>query len=49
MDGTPTRRKMIQKQAVCISTAAGGGMKSTTKDMADSTFFGALPKLINMV
>jgi hypothetical protein len=26
-------------QAVCISTAAGAGMKSTNKDMADSAFF----------
>ncbi|MBR3760324.1 MAG: NAD(P)H-dependent oxidoreductase [Ruminococcus sp.] len=31
--------KMFAKQAVCISTAAGAGMKSTIKDMADSTFF----------
>lgn len=31
--------KMFRKQAVCISTAAGAGMKSTNKDMADSTFF----------
>ena len=31
--------KMFSKQAVCISTAAGGGMRSTIKDMADSTFF----------
>ncbi len=30
---------MFGKQAVCISTAAGAGMKSTNKDMADSTFF----------
>lgn len=29
--------KMFSKQAVCISTAAG--MRSTIKDMADSTFF----------
>ena len=28
--------EMSRKQAVAISTAAGGGMKSTTKDMADS-------------
>lgn len=28
--------EMSEKQAVAISTAAGGGMKSTTKDMADS-------------
>ncbi len=31
--------KMFAKQAVCISTAAGTGMKSTNKDMADSAFF----------
>lgn len=31
--------KMFSKQAVCISTAAGGGMKSTNRDMAHSTFF----------
>lgn len=31
--------KMFSKQAVCISTAAGAGMGSTNKDMADSTFF----------
>lgn len=30
---------MFTKQAVCISTAAGAGMKSTNKDMADSLFF----------
>lgn len=28
--------EMSKKQAVAISTAAGGGMKSTVKDMADS-------------
>jgi len=37
--------KMFQKQGVCISTAAGGGMKSTNKDMADSLFFWGLPKI----
>lgn len=31
--------KMFSKQAVCISTAAGAGMKSTNRDMAHSTFF----------
>ena len=31
--------KMFSKQAVCIATAAGGGMKSTNRDMADSTFW----------
>ena len=30
------RPEMAKKQAVVISTAAGGGMKSTAKDMADS-------------
>ena len=36
--------KMFKKQAVCISTAAGAGMKSTIKDMADSTFFWGISK-----
>jgi len=31
--------KMFSKQAVCISTAGGAGMKSTNKDMADSLKF----------
>ncbi|MBR3629637.1 MAG: NAD(P)H-dependent oxidoreductase [Oscillospiraceae bacterium] len=31
--------RMFRKQAVCISTAAGAGTKSTNKDMADSAFF----------
>lgn len=35
---------MFHKQAVCISTAAGGGMKSTNKDMADSAFFWGVAK-----
>ena len=30
------RPEMSQKQAVSIATAAGGGMKSTVRDMADS-------------
>lgn len=30
---------MFSKQAVCISTAAGRGMKTTNQDMAHSTFF----------
>ena len=33
--------KMFAKQAICISTAAGAGMKNTIKDMADSTFWNA--------
>lgn len=36
--------KMFSKQAVCIATAAGAGMKSTIKDMADSLFFWGVPK-----
>lgn len=35
---------MFRKQVVCISTAAGGGMKETTKDIADSTFFWGIAK-----
>lgn len=35
---------MFRKQAVCISTAAGAGMKSTNKDMADSLFFWGVAK-----
>lgn len=31
--------KMFSKQAVCISTASGSGMRSTNRDMAHSTFF----------
>lgn len=36
--------KMFSKQAVCISTAAGGGMKSANRDMAHSTFFWGVAK-----
>ncbi|WP_099204070.1 flavodoxin family protein [Scatolibacter rhodanostii] len=36
---------MFNKQAVCISTAAGAGMKSTNKDMADSMFFWGVGKI----
>ncbi len=35
---------MFGKQAVCIATAAGAGMKSTIKDMADSAFFWGIAK-----
>ena len=37
--------KMFKKQGVCISTAAGGGMKSTNKDMADSLFYWGVAKI----
>jgi len=36
---------MFRKQAVCISTAAGGGMKSTNKDMADSLFYWGISRI----
>ncbi len=36
--------KMFSKQAVCISTAAGSGMKQTNRDMADSAFFWGIAK-----
>ena len=35
---------MFGKQAVCISTAAGAGMGSTIKDIADSTFYWGVAK-----
>ncbi|MBQ8913501.1 MAG: NAD(P)H-dependent oxidoreductase [Lachnospiraceae bacterium] len=35
---------MFKKQGVCITTAAGAGMKSTMKDMADSLFFWGIAK-----
>ena len=37
--------EMFRKQAVCVSTAAGAGMKSTNKDMADSLFFWGVAKI----
>jgi len=36
---------MFKKQAVVISTAAGAGMKSCMKDMADSLFYWGVPKI----
>lgn len=38
-------KSMFFKQGVCISTAAGAGMKSTNQDMADSLFFWGVPKI----
>jgi multimeric flavodoxin WrbA len=35
---------MFRKQAVCVATAAGAGVKSTIKDMADSLFFWGIAK-----
>lgn len=37
--------KMFKKLGVCVSTAAGAGMKSTNKDMADSLFNWGIPKI----
>ena len=36
--------RMFIKQAVVVSTAAGAGVKSAMKDMADSCFFWGIPK-----
>ena len=35
--------RMFRKQAVVVATAAGAGVKSAMKDMADSTFFWGIP------
>lgn len=37
--------KMFSKQAVCVSTAAGAGMKSANRDMADSAFWWGVAKV----
>lgn len=42
------KAEMFRKQAVCISTAAGAGMKTTNKDMADSLFFWGVPKIYKL-
>jgi len=36
--------KMFSKQAIVVATAAGAGVKSTMKDMADSCFFWGIPQ-----
>ena len=36
---------MFRKQGVCICTAAGAGVKSALKDMADSLFFWGVAKI----
>jgi len=36
--------RMFRKQAVVVSTAAGAGVKSCMKDMADSCFFWGIPQ-----
>ena len=40
--------KMFRKQAVSVCTAAGGGTKSTNKDMADSLVFWGLAKVYRL-
>lgn len=37
--------RMFSKQAVCISTAAGAGMRTTNRDMADSAFFWGVARI----
>ena len=39
---------MFNKQAVCVATAAGAGIKSTIKDMADSLFFWGVAKIYKL-
>lgn len=39
---------MFKKIGVCISTAAGGGMKCTNKDMYDSLMFWGIPKIFKI-
>ena len=36
---------MFHKQAVCVTTGAGGGMKSTLKDMKSSLFFWGVARI----
>lgn len=38
-------KAMFSKQGICISTAAGAGMKSAMKDMADSLFFWGISEI----
>ena len=40
--------RMFRKQGVCICTAAGAGMKSANKDMADSMFFWGIQKVYKL-
>lgn len=40
--------RMFRKQGVCISTAAGAGMKSANKDMADSLFFWGVARIYRL-
>lgn len=40
--------RMFGKQGVCISTAAGGGMRGTNRDMADSLMFWGVPRIYQL-
>ena len=39
------QESMFKKQGIVVSTAAGAGMKSTNKDMADSLFFWGVARI----
>lgn len=39
---------MFRKQGVVISTAAGAGMKSANRDMADSLFYWGVPRIYKL-
>jgi len=40
--------RMFGKQAVVVATAAGAGVKSTMKDMADSCFYWGIPQIYRL-
>ena len=40
--------RMFHKQGVCVSTAAGGGMRSTNVDMYHSLMFWGIPKIYRL-
>ena len=40
--------RYFHKQGICVSTAAGGGMRSTNKDMADSLAFWGVPRIYRL-
>lgn len=40
--------RAFRKQGVAVATAAGGGMKSTTKDMYHSMFFWGYPRIYRL-
>ena len=40
--------RMFRKQGVCVSTAAGGGIRATNRDMADSLVFWGLYRVYRL-